>query len=184
MFSATLHSPEIRSLAEKICAFPTWVDLKGKDSVPDTVHHLLVDVDPTKDRTWGQLTNFPTDEVHIKEVRQGKVDPSNPVTPRSSRRHAIHPTKDRRRKHMRGSERPGHGGVWCRSSSHLHLLASSPLHFAVCVVESSAERAGTGSAGDAMSGARADCRIADDDDADANDDNDNTDKDGQEQQQD
>ena len=44
MFSATLHSPEIKGLAEKIAAFPTWVDLKGKDSVPETVHHLVVSV--------------------------------------------------------------------------------------------------------------------------------------------
>ena len=35
MFSATLHSPEIGTLAEEICRFPTWVDLKGKDSVPE-----------------------------------------------------------------------------------------------------------------------------------------------------
>lgn len=46
MFSATLHSPEIKSLAEQICTFPTWVDLKGKDSVPETVSHLVVRVDP------------------------------------------------------------------------------------------------------------------------------------------
>lgn len=35
MFSATLHSPEVKELGEKLCKFPTWVDLKGKDSVPD-----------------------------------------------------------------------------------------------------------------------------------------------------
>jgi len=28
MFSATLHSPEIKELADKICKYPTWVDLK------------------------------------------------------------------------------------------------------------------------------------------------------------
>ncbi len=80
MFSATLHSPEIRSLAEKICQFPTWVDLKGKDSVPDTVYHLVVEVDPVKDSSWGAppLSGYPTDEVHLQEMRQGKVQPSNP----------------------------------------------------------------------------------------------------------
>ena len=37
MFSATLHSPEIRQLSEQLCTFPTWVDLKVRDSVPETV---------------------------------------------------------------------------------------------------------------------------------------------------
>ena len=35
MFSATLHSPEVRGLAEKICQNPVVVDLKGKDAVPE-----------------------------------------------------------------------------------------------------------------------------------------------------
>lgn len=39
MFSATLHSPEITSTSEKICKFPTWVDLKGKESVPEVNPH-------------------------------------------------------------------------------------------------------------------------------------------------
>jgi ATP-dependent RNA helicase DDX1 len=30
--------------------FPTWVDLKGEDAVPETVHHVVVMVDPQKDR--------------------------------------------------------------------------------------------------------------------------------------
>ena len=25
--------------------FPTWIDLKGQDSVPDTVHHVVKDLD-------------------------------------------------------------------------------------------------------------------------------------------
>ena len=37
LFSATLHSPAIRSLADAICVNPIWVDLKGKDFVPDRV---------------------------------------------------------------------------------------------------------------------------------------------------
>ncbi len=42
LFSATLHSPEVRSMAANICVNPVLVDLKGKDSVPETVDHLLV----------------------------------------------------------------------------------------------------------------------------------------------
>ena len=51
-FSATLHSPEVGKLAAALCQNPTWVDLKGVDSVPDTVHHVLVSVDPEVDRSW------------------------------------------------------------------------------------------------------------------------------------
>lgn len=52
LFSATLHSPEVTELAQQICQNPILVDLKGKDSVPETVDHVLVRVDPSKDRTW------------------------------------------------------------------------------------------------------------------------------------
>jgi hypothetical protein len=38
MFSATLHSPIVKKIGEKICKFPTWVDLKGKDAVPEVFH--------------------------------------------------------------------------------------------------------------------------------------------------
>ena len=56
MFSATLHSPEVKRLAAAICQQPLLVDLKGKDAVPDTVDHVLVRVDPTADATWLQST--------------------------------------------------------------------------------------------------------------------------------
>jgi len=39
-FSATLHSPAMSDLSAKICSRPTWVDLKGVNSVPETVHHV------------------------------------------------------------------------------------------------------------------------------------------------
>ena len=73
-FSATLHSPEVQELTQTLCERPTWVDLKvrvcahaserccspmgrcthsraracvqGKDSVPETVFHVVVPVDP------------------------------------------------------------------------------------------------------------------------------------------
>lgn len=67
-FSATLHSPEIKALSEKLCQHPTWVDLKGKDSVPDTVHHLIISVDPAVDHTWAALKDeVPTDGVHASD---------------------------------------------------------------------------------------------------------------------
>ena len=35
--------------------FPTWVDLKGQDAVPETVHHVFCLVDPTADVSWRGL---------------------------------------------------------------------------------------------------------------------------------
>jgi ATP-dependent RNA helicase DDX1 len=53
--------------------FPTWVDLKGEDSVPETVHHVVVLVDPQRDTSWQSLrTHVQTDAVHAKDnVRPG-----------------------------------------------------------------------------------------------------------------
>ncbi|CAB4064020.1 DDX1 [Lepeophtheirus salmonis] len=53
--SATLHSFEVKKLAEKLMHFPTWVDLKGQDSVPDTVHHVIMGVHKN-DRTGTGIT--------------------------------------------------------------------------------------------------------------------------------
>lgn len=39
--SATLHNFEVKKLADSIMHFPTWVDLKGQDAVPETVHHVV-----------------------------------------------------------------------------------------------------------------------------------------------
>jgi len=51
-----------------------WVDLKGKDSVPETVHHLVLPVDPTSDMSWSRQNPIPhTDEVH----KNDKVDVNN-----------------------------------------------------------------------------------------------------------
>lgn len=47
--SATLHSDDINKLANEITKNPQWVDLKGKDSVPDTVHHVALMIDPRKE---------------------------------------------------------------------------------------------------------------------------------------
>ena len=77
MFSATLHSPEIRELSQQLCSFPTWVDLKGRDSVPETVTHLLVPIDPTRDSAlWAAMRPIPpNDEVHARD----SPSPSSPA---------------------------------------------------------------------------------------------------------
>ncbi|XP_044745938.1 ATP-dependent RNA helicase Ddx1 [Coccinella septempunctata] len=71
--SATLHAFEVKKMAEKLMYFPTWVDLKGEDAVPDTVHHVIVKVDPQQDRSWHNLRRrIQTDGVHANDgVRPG-----------------------------------------------------------------------------------------------------------------
>ena len=77
-FSATLHSSEIQALGQRLCHHPTWVDLKGRDSVPDTVHHALVVVDPsaTAFSAWNDTTagapcgGITTDGVHAADQVQ------------------------------------------------------------------------------------------------------------------
>ncbi|KAF7494753.1 ATP-dependent RNA helicase Ddx1 [Sarcoptes scabiei] len=67
--SATLHNFDVKKLAEKLMFFPTWVDLKGEDSVPDTVHHVVLRVDPRKDQHWQGIKNsIPTDGVHDRDI--------------------------------------------------------------------------------------------------------------------
>ena len=98
-FSATLHSTEITELADRICDKPTWVDLKGKsvacvvivlrnsctkcdkfssislvvcsgkDSVPESVHHVVVELDPESSESKAMLESdesklLTTDDVH------------------------------------------------------------------------------------------------------------------------
>lgn len=75
--SATLHAFEVKKMAERLMHFPTWVDLKGEDAVPETVHHVVVTVDPTKDKSWQNLRNhIETDGVHSRDnVRPGNNNP-------------------------------------------------------------------------------------------------------------
>ncbi|KAJ7412688.1 ATP-dependent RNA helicase DDX1 [Pitangus sulphuratus] len=76
--SATLHSFDVKKLSEKIMHFPTWVDLKGEDSVPETVHHVVVPVNPKADKLWERLgkNHIRTDEVHAKDnTRPGANTP-------------------------------------------------------------------------------------------------------------
>ncbi|KFV82299.1 ATP-dependent RNA helicase DDX1, partial [Struthio camelus australis] len=76
--SATLHSFDVKKLSEKIMHFPTWVDLKGEDSVPETVHHVVVLVNPKADKLWERLgkNHIRTDEVHAKDnTRPGANTP-------------------------------------------------------------------------------------------------------------
>lgn len=75
--SATLHAFEVKKMADKLMHFPTWIDLKGEDAVPETVHHVVTVVDPQKDTGWHNLRrHVQTDGVHARDgVRPGGNTP-------------------------------------------------------------------------------------------------------------
>ncbi|XP_011305079.1 ATP-dependent RNA helicase Ddx1 [Fopius arisanus] len=71
--SATLHAFEVKKMAERLMHFPTWVDLKGEDAVPESVHHVVVSVDPQKDPSWKNLSRYiETDGIHCRDNIKGK----------------------------------------------------------------------------------------------------------------
>ena len=76
--SATLHSFEVKKMAERLMHFPTWVDLKGQDSVPETVHHVVLMCDPKADSEWTKVQRFQTDGVHARDrVGPGENSPES-----------------------------------------------------------------------------------------------------------
>lgn len=73
--SATLHAFEVKKLADTLMHFPTWIDLKGEDAVPETVHHSVCLIDPQRDREWNNMRqHIPTDGVHARD----NINPKNP----------------------------------------------------------------------------------------------------------
>ena len=63
--------------------FPTWVDLKGEDAVPETVHHSVVMVDPRVDRSWSDAPKqkrIATDGVHDQDRVQTASETPGPST--------------------------------------------------------------------------------------------------------
>lgn len=45
--------------------FPQWVDLKGQDSVPDTVHQVVCMIDPREDMSWARLRSKQGESVKV-----------------------------------------------------------------------------------------------------------------------
>lgn len=69
--SATLHNFDVKKLADQLMYFSIWIDLKGEDSVPDTVHHVIFRIDPRKDTKYRDLQGlFETDGVHENDQLQ------------------------------------------------------------------------------------------------------------------
>ncbi|EYC24374.1 hypothetical protein Y032_0014g2474 [Ancylostoma ceylanicum] len=77
--SATLHNMQITQFADKYMNFPQWIDLKGMDSVAETVHHVVCMVDAIGDKQWIRVMHSPNhlqhDLVHEKDnIRLNTTD--------------------------------------------------------------------------------------------------------------
>eukprot|EP00439_Symbiodinium_sp_Y106_P087040 s244_g38.t1 len=73
-FSATLHTPEVVQMIEEITSRPIW------DSVPETVHHVALYIDPYQDLQWSdaEIAEQPElDGVHTKPT-MSKIDRGHP----------------------------------------------------------------------------------------------------------
>ncbi|KAF8820530.1 putative ATP-dependent Rna helicase DDX1 [Cardiosporidium cionae] len=67
-FSSTLHSPAVKAAVEILTNSPMWIDLKGKPTVPSTVHSLVISVDPSQkypSLTPSSHPSPPTDGIHF-----------------------------------------------------------------------------------------------------------------------
>lgn len=86
-FSATLHSDAIKSLTAKICKNPTWVDLKGKDAIPDSVHHVVYRIDISKPIPGTRQAKAVTDGVHLPNSSSSKEQNSQKI--KEMKQHAL-----------------------------------------------------------------------------------------------
>ena len=66
-------------MAGDICHRPTWVDLKGKDSVPESVNHFAVIIGPSHksyEEAWqNELCASCTDRVHCQDSMFSETAP-------------------------------------------------------------------------------------------------------------
>ncbi|GFR40732.1 hypothetical protein Agub_g1342 [Astrephomene gubernaculifera] len=113
LFSATLHSPEVRSMADRICVTPTLVDLKGRDAVPETVDHVLIRVDPREDRSWLQSRpQVYTDGCHALD----RLDTSSPSPPAETLSEAVKRLKPRLLVRLLESLKCDQALIFCRTN--------------------------------------------------------------------
>ena len=86
--SATLHNMGVQKLAvtfilnikwnkffvfkNQYMYFPAWIDLKGQDVVPDTVHQVICMVDPREDKSWIRLRSNPGQSVKVNILNKSK----------------------------------------------------------------------------------------------------------------
>ncbi|CAD6194723.1 unnamed protein product [Caenorhabditis auriculariae] len=82
--SATLHNMEIDRFADRYMSFPQWIDLKGMDSVAETVHHVVCYVDAFSDKQWIRIRHQPNhledDHIHDKDEIRCGTDEKNTLS--------------------------------------------------------------------------------------------------------
>lgn len=49
--------------------YPQWVDLKGSDVVPETVHQVVCMVDPKEDMSWIRLRSKAGEAIRVRFMR-------------------------------------------------------------------------------------------------------------------
>ena len=75
LFSATLHAAHVLAMGDVLCDGATWVDLKGRDFVPDCVHHAVLLVEPAMPAGGPPGAPAPpTDNVHAVDAPGGAGD--------------------------------------------------------------------------------------------------------------
>lgn len=62
------HEKNLFHLQDQNMHFPQWVDLKGADVVPETVHQVTVWVDPRDDKSWIRLRSKPGETARVGVV--------------------------------------------------------------------------------------------------------------------
>lgn len=83
LFSATLHAVHVIQFADVLCDHPTWVDLKGVDYVPGSVHHCVLRCDPGRlqeeeaavaEQLGSAVPMITTDNVHSCDIHPQSDD--------------------------------------------------------------------------------------------------------------
>ena len=58
--------------------FPQWVDLKGQDAVPETVHQIVCMVDPIADKSWIRIRAKKGSAIQTDGIHSGdKIHPGS-----------------------------------------------------------------------------------------------------------
>ncbi|PAV89991.1 hypothetical protein WR25_06623 isoform H [Diploscapter pachys] len=82
--SATLHNFDVTNFANRYMSFPQWIDLKGMDSVAETVHHSVCHVDANADKQWIRLMHAPNhledDHVHQHDQIKPGLNDKNTIS--------------------------------------------------------------------------------------------------------
>jgi superfamily II DNA/RNA helicase len=103
-FSATLHSKEITDLSTDLCVHPSWVDLKGKDSIPEFVHHVVIQVDPTRfPSVWTRKLKIPAGKLQLGADAAGGAGAAQPAEAKRARSE-LHSRDKKRQKGGAGAD--------------------------------------------------------------------------------